>query len=98
VELIEKGNAVRAEASNHLNQRSSRSHALLQIDIFSVQDQANPVTEAPVDANFMIIDLAGSEKSSPYLREDHQSLIKEGGNINRSLLALGNCITNLSNG
>jgi len=46
----------------------------------------------------MIIDLAGSEKSSPYLQEGHQSLLKEGGNINRSLLALGNCITNLSNG
>ena len=65
-QLIEKGNFIRAQASNNMNQRSSRSHALLQIDIYSVEDQENQVQRKPVDANFMIIDLAGSEKSTPY--------------------------------
>ncbi len=52
----------------------------------------------PIDVNFMMIDLAGSEKISPFYQEGHQALIKEGANINKSLLALGNCIINLSNG
>lgn len=63
-----------------------------------MQDGDNEVTQAPIDANFMVIDLAGSEKSTPYFQESQQLTLKEGSNINRSLLALGNCIKNLANG
>ena len=46
----------------------------------------------------MVVDLAGSEKSTPYFQAGQQTILKEGSNINRSLLALGKCIKNLSNG
>ena len=66
--------------------------------MFSVEDADNLETYVPIDVNFMLIDLAGSEKSTPYLHESNQILLKEGANINKSLLALGNCIKNLANG
>ena len=61
----------------------------------------------------MVVDLAGSEKSTPYYHPTAQqsinkegssinaaqsSILKEGSNINKSLLALGTCISNLSSG
>jgi hypothetical protein len=33
-----------------------------------VQEGDSEVTQTPIDANFMIIDLAGSEKSTPYFQ------------------------------
>lgn len=42
-----------------------------------------------------LIDLAGSERASN--TNNSGIRLKEGANINRSLLSLGNCITALSN-
>lgn len=41
-----------------------------------------------------MVDLAGSERASA--TESKGIRLKEGGNINKSLLSLGNCITILS--
>ena len=43
-----------------------------------------------------MIDLAGSEKTPAHQQPNSSTLQKEGSNINKSLLALGNCIKRLS--
>ena len=45
-------------------------------------------------ANLTIIDLAGSERASATMNQGER--MTEGANINKSLLALGNCINALS--
>lgn len=40
-QLIDIGSQSRAESSNNINKQSSRSHAILQLEIFSVQDGDN---------------------------------------------------------
>jgi len=45
---------------------------------------------------YSMVDLAGSERASK--TENRGDRLKEGANINRSLLALGNCITALADG
>lgn len=55
------------------------------------------VGEKVLTAKLSLVDLAGSEKGSVY---DNNKAIRslEGSNINKSLLALGNCIMMLSDG
>lgn len=87
---IIKGNARRIKASTGQNQFSSRSHAILQINI----EQCSKIIEKDeiLISKILLVDLAGSEKGSKErgIRRD------EGSNINKSLLALGNCINILS--
>lgn len=80
-QLMHQGLQRRALAPTSNNEQSSRSHALIQI-------QVNSERYSP---KLTIIDLAGSEKS----QVDSKTNL-EGANINRSLLALGNCINALS--
>lgn len=53
-----------------------------------------------ISSTLTIIDLAGSEKSyySNINKKMKNTLQKEGSNINKSLLALGNCIQSLEKG
>lgn len=87
-ELIAYGNQRRALAATNQNQFSSRSHAILQL---SVENKLSNGTI--LNSKLTFIDLAGSEKGTA----DKQAKgILEGANINKSLLALGNCINILS--
>ncbi|EGR32522.1 kinesin family protein, putative, partial [Ichthyophthirius multifiliis] len=92
-ELIQEGNSRRSLACTFGNQFSSRSHAIL---IFNIVQKLNSDASKPEETIFSkltIIDLAGSEK----MTQDKQAKgILEGSNINKSLLALGNCINILS--
>ena len=54
---------------------------------------ANLSTDVRV-AKMSLIDLAGSERASA--TKNHGVRFREGANINRSLLALGNCINALT--
>jgi len=45
-------------------------------------------------AKISLIDLAGSERAT--VTTNHGERLREGANINKSLLALGNCITALA--
>lgn len=88
--LVLKGNEARTMAATKGNQFSSRSHAILQISIQSVNDKNgfNEMTKSKLS----LVDLAGSERAG-----DPKGIrMMEGGKINRSLLALGNCINILS--
>ena len=88
--MIEEGNSRRMIAETRANELSSRSHAIVIINV------ENTVGERVYEGKFSLVDLAGSEKQSVYSNEGRGIRNFEGSNINRSLLTLGNCINILS--
>ncbi len=84
--IIEYGNSIRATGSTGANADSSRSHAILQI---SIKEKSNQVF-----GMFSFIDLAGSERGADTVNNNKQTRI-EGADINKSLLALKECIRSL---
>jgi kinesin family protein 18/19 len=93
--LLQEGNTRRAQNFTHANAESSRSHAVLQV-VVEQRDRTANVTTGVRTAKFSLIDLAGSERASRTKNQGKQ--LVEGANINRSLLALGNCINALGAG
>mmetsp|Transcript_5640 Transcript_5640/g.12401 ORF Transcript_5640/g.12401 Transcript_5640/m.12401 type:complete len:722 (-) Transcript_5640:345-2510(-) len=99
MKLIYQGNAVRRVAATKMNDASSRSHS-----VFTIKIEQKTVTELPggvtreqiVKAKVNLVDLAGSERAGK-TGATGQTL-KEGANINLSLMALGNVINMLSEG
>lgn len=92
-ELILIGNERRRMASTGSNQFSSRSHAILQIGVESRRVK-NGIVESVTNSKLSLIDLAGSERAA--VSHNTGQRMVEGANINKSLLALGNCINILS--
>jgi len=92
MEMITRGNEARTQSPTDANATSSRSHAVLQINI-SQRDRDAAVTEPTTMASLSIIDLAGSERASA--TNNRGARLLEGANINKSLLALGSCINAL---
>ncbi|KAI9830281.1 MAG: kinesin-like protein Klp5 [Phylliscum demangeonii] len=92
MEMIMKGNECRTMSPTEANATSSRSHAVLQINV-SQRDRNADVNEPHTMATLSIIDLAGSERASATKNRGERLL--EGANINKSLLALGSCINAL---
>ncbi|XP_008797783.3 kinesin-like protein KIN-13B [Phoenix dactylifera] len=94
-ELIEKGNATRSTGTTGANEESSRSHAILQLAIKKSVDGSES-KPARVIGKLSFIDLAGSERGADTTDNDKQTRI-EGAEINKSLLALKECIRALDN-
>lgn len=92
MDMIVRGNEYRTMSPTEANATSSRSHAVLQINI-SQKDRNADVNEPHTMATLSIIDLAGSERASATKNRGDRLL--EGANINKSLLALGSCINAL---
>ncbi|TVY45969.1 Kinesin-like protein [Lachnellula subtilissima] len=92
MDLIVKGNEFRTISPTAANATSSRSHAVLQINV-AQKDRNADVDEPHTMATLSIIDLAGSERASATKNRGERLL--EGANINKSLLALGGCINAL---
>ncbi|XP_061338537.1 kinesin-like protein KIN-13B [Gastrolobium bilobum] len=94
-ELIEKGSAARSTGTTGANEESSRSHAILQLAIKRSVDgnQSKPPRGV---GKLSFIDLAGSERGADTTDNDKQTRI-EGAEINKSLLALKECIRALDN-
>lgn len=92
MEMIVRGNECRTMSPTEANATSSRSHAVLQINV-AQKDRAAGTNEPHTMATLSIIDLAGSERASATKNRGEQ--LKEGANINKSLLALGSCINAL---
>ncbi|ALC45555.1 Kif19A [Drosophila busckii] len=90
VSLLLKGNKARTMEPTAANQTSSRSHALLSI---TVQTRTPLGTK---QGRLFLTDLAGSERAKK--TKNRGKRLQEGAHINRSLLALGNCINALSGG
>ncbi|OQV00901.1 Kinesin motor domain-containing protein [Cladophialophora immunda] len=92
MEMIVRGNEMRTMSPTEANATSSRSHAVLQINV-AQKDRNAGVEEPHTMATLSIIDLAGSERASATKNRGERLL--EGANINKSLLALGSCINAL---
>ncbi|KAM3330497.1 hypothetical protein ACQJBY_027005 [Aegilops geniculata] len=105
-EYIERGNASRSTGSTGANEESSRSHAILQLAVkkhIPVTEtrrqrdrEANEAKNTKLVGKLSFIDLAGSERGADTTDNDKQTRI-EGAEINKSLLALKECIRALDN-
>lgn len=93
MEILSFGNINRTSEATGANETSSRSHAVLQI-ILEHRVKTNGVEDEIRVGKFSLIDLAGSERAANTNNRGMRMI--EGANINRSLLALGNCINALS--
>lgn len=84
MKIIERGNAMRSSGSTSANDTSSRSHAILTVELF-------PESAAKPFGKLSFIDLAGSERGADTFDCTRQTRM-EGAEINKSLLALKECI------
>eukprot|EP00931_Biecheleriopsis_adriatica_P005281 TRINITY_DN106805_c0_g1_i1.p1 TRINITY_DN106805_c0_g1~~TRINITY_DN106805_c0_g1_i1.p1 ORF type:complete len:1409 (-),score=319.95 TRINITY_DN106805_c0_g1_i1:109-4335(-) len=96
-----RGLQQRHVGSTHMNERSSRSHAVFTLYVEAARTRAG-VTSTRV-ASLSLVDLAGSERQQhagdpgTSLVQPYESLrVKEAGAINKSLSALTNVIMSLS--
>lgn len=94
-ELIERGSATRSTGTTGANEESSRSHAILQLAIKRSVDGSESKPPRVV-GKLSFIDLAGSERGADTTDNDKQTRM-EGAEINKSLLALKECIRALDN-
>ncbi|XP_022933751.1 kinesin-like protein KIN-13B [Cucurbita moschata] len=94
-ELIERGNAARSTGTTGANEESSRSHAILQLCVKRLVDSSE-TKPARLAGKLSFIDLAGSERGADTTDNDKQTRM-EGAEINKSLLALKECIRALDN-
>jgi len=94
MQLLNKGESNRIIAETKLNEKSSRSHTIFKINIEFYMKEKNSSKEKKYNSQLNLVDLAGSENVSKAKCEGIR--IKEGGNINKSLLALSNVINKLS--
>jgi len=88
--LIERGMKVRTSGQTSANQNSSRSHAVFQI-ILRKQGYGKDGSMGLLHGKFSLIDLAGNERGADTSSSDRQTRM-EGAEINKSLLALKECI------
>ncbi|KAH9599805.1 Kinesin motor domain [Trypanosoma melophagium] len=81
---VEQGHTNRFVASTSANAQSSRSHAILTVEV-KVKDRVD--ASLGTVGRIRFCDLAGSERAAGTTNSGIR--LREGGNINRSLLALG---------
>ncbi|EPY52965.1 kinesin-like protein Klp5 [Schizosaccharomyces cryophilus OY26] len=92
MEIVARGNGNRTMSPTAANVASSRSHAVLQVSLVQKPRTAG-INEDHALATLSVIDLAGSERANA--TKNRGGRLLEGANINKSLLALGNCINAL---
>ncbi|XP_076148024.1 kinesin-like protein KIF18A isoform X1 [Alosa pseudoharengus] len=93
LEALDYGNKNRTQHPTDMNATSSRSHAVFQVYLRQ-QDKTASLNPNVRVAKMSLIDLAGSERASATNAKGAR--LREGANINRSLLALGNVINTLA--
>ncbi|XP_022247926.1 kinesin-like protein KIF18A [Limulus polyphemus] len=92
--MLDFGNKNRTQHPTDANAESSRSHAVFQVCVKQQNRTADLSTNVQV-AKMSLIDLAGSERACAAAAHGGVRQ-REGANINKSLLALGNCINALA--
>ena len=92
VEIILQGTKNRKKGSHDLNKDSSRSHTILTVYLISEYNSGGESYKKYGKISF--VDLAGSER----LKETNSKggMLKETGNINKSLFVLGKVISSLT--
>jgi len=99
LEALQKGMVRRVTGATAMNQSSSRSHAILSVLMEQRQrkvtttDQQSTSLVQVKRSKFNFVDLAGSERQKKTLAEGKR--LKEGIDINKGLLVLGNVISAL---
>ncbi|KAF7652965.1 hypothetical protein LDENG_00088840 [Lucifuga dentata] len=88
IKMIQMGSACRTSGQTSANANSSRSHAILQI-VLRYNDRAKTI-----HGKFSLVDLAGNERGTDVSSNDRRTMV-ETAEINRSLLALKECIRSL---
>lgn len=86
--LLERGLKIRSIGSTALNENSSRSHAVFRISLSRQSDDSSRI-----EGKLSLVDLAGSE--SVRKTNAHGERLTEANNINKGLLALGNCVSDI---
>jgi hypothetical protein len=94
-QLLREGNLRRTQEATRANLASSRSHAILEVRVQRTSRSAGK-DHTVHTGRLHMIDLAGSERAAS--TGNHGQRMVEGQHINRSLLALGNCINALGTG
>ena len=104
-DILYKGNQKRTTGKTNANETSSRSHALLKINIEN-KDKEGPNASNISCGRFILVDLAGSEKNNSVINNNSNNnelnnnknalRQQEGAKINQSLLNLGICINALA--
>ncbi|CAK8681302.1 kinesin-like protein KIF2A isoform X3 [Clavelina lepadiformis] len=89
LQLIAEGTRCRTSGVTSANQHSSRSHAVFQL----ILRRSGP--RQMLHGKFSLIDLAGNERGADTTSADRQTRV-EGSEINKSLLALKECIRAMS--
>ncbi|KAH8295849.1 hypothetical protein KR018_011986 [Drosophila ironensis] len=92
LKMLALGNSNRTQHPTDANAESSRSHAIFQVHIRITERK----TDTKRTVKLSMIDLAGSERAASTRGVGVR--FKEGASINKSLLALGNCINKLADG
>ncbi|KAG7364538.1 kinesin motor domain containing protein [Nitzschia inconspicua] len=100
LELLIEGNTQRAVAATDMNAHSSRSHTVFRLTVESRDPDEEIHLDGPIHdvvrvADFNLVDLAGSE-SVKTTNTNSAIRQREGGTINKSLLALTTVIHTLS--
>ena len=92
--LLKRGEGQRTVRSTEMNSQSSRSHAILQllVEVHRASDDGKTII---TKAKLNLVDLAGSEKWNT-MGKMQRGQARELVNINKSLSALGNVITALT--
>ncbi|KFU88895.1 Kinesin-like KIF18B, partial [Chaetura pelagica] len=93
LEMLARGNKNRTQHPTDANATSSRSHAIFQVCV-EQQDVAGGLAAGLRVGKLSLVDLAGSERAS--VANTRGERLREGANINRSLLALINVINALA--
>jgi len=102
-EVLRKGLAQRRTGTTHMNERSSRSHAMFAISI-EMQQTCGPGATTKQVVRLNLVDLAGSERQQGVVdlarsnspQQCNPVSVKEASAINKSLSALTNVIMSLS--
>jgi centromeric protein E len=91
---MHEGDAIRMSAETRANIHSSRSHTVFRIQVEIIDINTETGRRSIRTSQINLVDLAGSEGASKTQSEGLR--LREGGNINKSLLALSNVIHKLS--
>ena len=92
LKILKRGNRNRTIEATGANETSSRSHAIFQLSL-EYKEKNSGIDYEIKYSKLSLVDLAGSERASA--TQNRGLRLIEGGNINRSLLTLGNCINAL---
>ena len=93
--LLNFGNNNRTQHATDANAQSSRSHAIFTI-ILRQKEKTAKINSTARMSKLVLVDLAGSERAAKVTAGRGASRLREGANINKSLLALGSVINALA--